>query len=74
MRDHNLGMKIPPDEQLDELLHLGNAADPRAMQGELFVDQQRTRLERDVATFADEDDPPPFASRFKAKPSRIGIT
>ena len=54
-------------QMLEEASHLVDAADPRAVQRELFMQQQRARLECDGAALSDADDPPPLAGRLQAQ-------
>src|SRR5215210_5148925 len=69
--DGRLGVQTFALQMLEEPSHLVDTADPRAVERELFVQQQRTRLERDRATLSKVDYPPPLAGRLQAQlPSR----
>src|SRR5215211_5563079 len=69
--DGRLGVQTFALQMLEEISHLVDTADPRAVERELFVQQQRTRLERDRATLSKVDYPPPLAGRLQAQlPSR----
>src|SRR5919112_2119434 len=62
-----LGVKTFAVQMFEEASHLVDTADPRAVQSELFVQQQGTRLERDGAALSDVDDPSPLAGRLQAQ-------
>ena len=65
--DGRLGMQTFADKMFEEPFHLVDAADPRAVQRELFVQQQRARLERDGTALPEVDDPPPLAGGLQAQ-------
>jgi hypothetical protein len=65
MRDKLFRVQLPFDEFLDEFFHLPDGTDPRTVQRQLLVNEQRRGREFNSSAFANEDYPAPFARRFE---------
>ncbi len=67
MRHGGFGMKLPALQQFHEAHHLAEAAHPRAVQGQLLVNQERAGRKRRRAALTHEHHPAPLAGGFQAQ-------